>query len=176
MLMRMGYLVLGEFKTWDSLMVNRHPTKDIINPASNNAIITKAAPNTVPDQILLHGLTPSGAPISIHYRGGPPFPGTPGIDWRIQGDKGEIRLTSSSWSLNVGRPDTKIELFESGGQVEVAVPERDQWDELPVPAHNIARMYETFRKGEWVPDFGWAVGRHEMLEEMWRRFDEGQAV
>jgi hypothetical protein len=51
----------------------------------------------------------------------------------------------------------------------------DQWDELPVPAQNIARIYEAFRKGEWVPGFEWAVERHEMLEEIWRRFDEKQA-
>jgi len=174
--------VLGEFNTWDSLMANRHPTKDIINPASNNAIITKAAPNTVPDQIMLHGtLSPSNAPITIHYRGGKPFPNTPNIEWRIQGDKGEIRLTSSSWSLNVGRPDTTVELFdqakgEEKGEVEVVVMERDEWESLPMPARNIARMYEAFRKGEWVPDFEWAVGRHGMIEEMWRRYDASQSL
>ena len=170
--------MLGEFQSWDSLLSNRHATKDIINPAENNKVITKSAPNTVPDQIMLHGtVPPSGAPVTIHYRGGKPFPGTPGIEWRIQGDIGEIRLTSPSWSLNIGRPDTKIELFdvETGEvEVEVVVPERDQWDELPVPAQNIARMYEAFRKGEWFPDFEWAVRRHAMIEEMWRRYDVSQ--
>jgi predicted dehydrogenase len=171
-------LVLGEFKSWDSLLSNRHETKDIINPAENNKVITKDAPNTVPDQIMVHGtLTPSGAPITIHYRGGKPFPGTPGIEWRIQGDKGEIHLTSASWSLNVGPPDTKIELFDAeAGEVEVIVPERDRWDELPVPAQNIARMYEAFRKGEWFPNFEWAVRRHAMIEEMWRRYDASQTT
>ena len=53
------------------------------------------------------------------------------------------------------------------------MPERDQWDELPVPAQSITRMYEAFRKeGERVPDFEWAVKRHEMIEEMWRGYDE----
>jgi hypothetical protein len=77
--------VLGEFKSWDSLLSNRHETKNIINPADNNKIITKSAPNTVPDQIMVHDmLSPSGAPVTIHYRGGKPFLGTPGIEemWR----------------------------------------------------------------------------------------------
>jgi hypothetical protein len=135
-------------------MSNRHNFKDIINPAENNKVITKNAPNTVPDQIMLQGIaSPSGAPVAIHLRGGSPFPGTPEIEWRIQGDEGELRLTSPSHFLNIGHPETKVELFDAGtGRVEVLEPEKDQWDELPVQAHNIARMYEAFRKGEWYPD------------------------
>jgi hypothetical protein len=54
-------------------MVSRYSTKDIANPASNNAIITKATPNTFPVQIMLHGTVASGAPINIHYPGREPF-------------------------------------------------------------------------------------------------------
>ena len=167
---------MGEFKTWDSLLSNRHGFKDIIDPANNNEVIVKNAPNTVPDQIMLHGLvTPSNAPVSVHFRGGTPFPGTPNIDWRVQGEKGELRLTSSSWSLNVGRPDTKVEWYDAEkGTVEQLLSDRDEWDDLPVPAHNIARQYEAYRKGEWYPDFERAVKRHEMLEEIWKRYDRVQ--
>jgi hypothetical protein len=78
--------------------------------------------------------------------------------------------------LNVGRPDTKVELFDwEKGSVEEVVMESDEWDKLPVSAHNIARMYETFRKREWLPGFRWTVmKRHEMIVEMWRRYDMGQ--
>jgi predicted dehydrogenase len=157
-------------------MAIRNEKKDIVDPSQDNKVITKDATNTVPDQILLQGtVEQDNAPVSIHYRGGPPFPGTPNMQWWIQGSKGEIHLTSSSWSLNVGREDTKIEVFDRAtGKVTEVKPERDEWDELPVPAHNIARLYEAIRKGEWVPDFEWAVKRHEILEEMWRRFDESQ--
>lgn len=110
--------------------------------------------------------------MTINYRGGSTFPGTPALDWRIQCENGEVRVTSSSWSLNVGRPDTKIELWDGEKvAVEEVQVEADEWDELPVQAGNIARMYEAFRKGKWVPDFGWAVKRHEVLEEMWKRYD-----
>ncbi|TVY81618.1 Galactose/lactose metabolism regulatory protein [Lachnellula suecica] len=166
--------VLGEITTWNSLLSNRHEFKDIIDPSKDNKIIVKDAPNTVPDQIMLHGLvSPSNAPISIHFRGGKQFPGTPALEWRIQGEKGELRLTSSSFGLNVGTPDTKVELFdEESGIVEELVPNSSELDDLPIPAQNIARLYEAFRKGEWYPDFEWAVKRHEMLAEIWRRHDE----
>jgi predicted dehydrogenase len=156
-------------------MAIRNDKKDIIDPANENKVIIKDALNTVPDQLLLQGTVPSGAVVSIHYRGGPPFPGTPGIQWCIQGSKGELRLTSSSWSLNVGREDTKVEWFDrERGTVEELKGDVDELDELPVPARNIARVYEAYRKGDWVPDFEWGVKRHTMLEEMWRRFDESQ--
>jgi len=81
-------------------------------------------------------------------------------------------LSSTSWSLNVGRPATKLELYDANtGILESVFVEKDQWDELPYMAHNIARLYEAYRKKEWYPDFEWAVKRHEMLEEMWERFD-----
>jgi predicted dehydrogenase len=171
-----NHIVLGEFKTWDCLLSNRHEFKDIIDPAQGNKVIVKQARNTVPDQIMLQGIIGSpGVPISIHHRGGAPFPGTPIAEWRIQGDNGEIRITASSGSLNVGRPDTKIELFDkTTGEIEILVPEKGQWDNLPFAAHNIAKLYEAFRKNEWYPDFSWAVKRHEMIEEMWQRYDLSQ--
>lgn len=119
---------------------------------------------------------PSLAPVTVNYHGGSTFPGTPVLDWRIQCERGELRVTSSSWSLNVGRPDTKIQLwYGEEGTVEEVQVETDEWDELPVQAGNIARMYEAFRNGEWVPDFEWAVKRHEVLEEMWKRYDTSVA-
>lgn len=171
----MQSVVLGEFKTWNSLLSIQNEFKDIVDPAENNKVIVKDAPNTVPDQIMLQGTTTVNAPVAVHWRGGPPFPGTPGIDWRIQGRKGELRLISSSCALNVGRSDTKIEWYDAeNGLVEELLPDHDEFEDLPMPARNIGRQYEAFRKGEWNPDFDWAVRRHEMLEEMWERFDKAQ--
>lgn len=154
-------------------MSNGYPTKNIVDPASGNKVIVKNAPNSVPDQIMFHGVvTPSNTPVTMHFRGGEPFPGTPNMDWRILGTKGEIRLTGPSDSLNVGRVDTKVELFDAQtGKIEVVVPEQSPLDELPLLAHNIARMYEAYLKGEWYPDFEWAVKRHEMIERMWEQYD-----
>src|SRR4051794_40422931 len=107
----MSMVVLGDFKNYDSLLSIGHPKVDIIDRAANNKIITKGAPNSVPDQVMIQGtVSSSNAIVTYQWYGGKPFPGTPAADWRILGDKGELRLTSSSWALNVGRPETKIEL------------------------------------------------------------------
>jgi hypothetical protein len=167
-------LVLGEFKSYDSRLSIGYPIVDIIDH-SDGGIIEKGAVNTVPDQILIQGTLASNAIASYTWRGGSPFPSTPGADWRIVGSLGELHLTSSSWSLNVGRDDTKLQFFDkASGVVEDVEVESDEWDVLPWPARNIARLFEAHRKGEWVPDFKWAVRRHEFLEELWRRFDASQ--
>ena len=60
------------------------------------------------------------------------------------------------------------------------------WEEgvkdLPRPARNIAGIYEAFaedwddgeksgeeKKKAWYPDFEYALGRHEMLDEMYKK-------
>ncbi|KAL5318006.1 hypothetical protein ACEPPN_015110 [Leptodophora sp. 'Broadleaf-Isolate-01'] len=180
--------VIGEFKTWNSFLINQHPTKDIVESSNymsttDSTVVQASAPNNVPDQHLFRGITTSNIPFSMHRRGGAPFPGTPAVEWRIQGEKGEIRLTSSDYFIHMGHPEPciKIELFVEGegvsdvhwvdGEIDGV---RDEVTEsrLPVIARGIARLYEASRKGEWVPDWQWAVKRHEVVEEMWKRYDE----
>lgn len=164
--------MLGDFKDLDSLLSIGYPLVDIID-RTDGKVVEKDVPNTVPDQIMIQGTAkPSNASLSLQWRGGSQFPGTPRADWRIVGTKGELRITSASWALSVGHPETKVELFDKASEKveDVEVP-KDEWDELPIPAQNIARLYEAHRKGEWVPDFEWAVKRHEVLEGLWQRFD-----
>jgi hypothetical protein len=72
--------VHGEFQSWDSLLAVRNEGKGIINPSKDSKVITKDAPNTVPDQILLQGtVNQLGVQGSIDYRGDPPFPGMPNM-------------------------------------------------------------------------------------------------
>lgn len=167
---------MGDFDSYDSLLSIGYPTVDIIDGAANNKIIAKDVPNSVPDQVLIQGkVLPSNAVVSLQWRGGQSFPGTPQADWQIFGDKGSLRVTSSLWALNVGHPDTKLELFDARkGTVETVAAEKAGWDELPSRAHNIARLYEAYRKKEWYPDFEWAVKRHEIIEELWERFDQAR--
>jgi len=113
------------------------------------------------------------------------------VEWRIQGEKGEVRLVSEDYFIHMGhgRPKTRIELFVEGegeGNVKEVVWEEDEGEgerrdggdevskmDLPVFARGIARLYEGYRKWEeGVPDWDVAVKRHEVVEEMWRRYDE----
>jgi predicted dehydrogenase len=138
-------------------------------------VVEKSVRNTVPDQILMHGTTEtSDAFVSINLHAGKEMPGLPRLDWRIQGEKGWLRVTSPMLFLNVGTPETKLELYSTeSGQVEEVEVDKDEWDALPIPAQNIARLYEAYRKGEWYPTFDWAVRKHELIDGMWRRFDQG---
>lgn len=165
--------VLGKFKQFTSSSAITRPELDIVDYGAGGKLIEKAVRNTVPDQVLLHGtVESSNAPVTVKLHAGPEFPGLPRIDWRIQGTKGWIRLTSPVVSLNVGGPGIKIELFQTdSGEVKEVSPDVDEWDSLPVPAQNIARLYEAYRAGDWYPTFDWGVQRHEVLDAIWRQFD-----
>jgi hypothetical protein len=49
-------------------------------------------PVSAPDQVLVSGALVSGAPISVHYRGGMVRDGA-GLLWEINGTKGDIRIS-----------------------------------------------------------------------------------
>ncbi|KAF7171421.1 hypothetical protein CNMCM6106_005798 [Aspergillus hiratsukae] len=167
--------VLGEFKAFTSSCAISRPELDIVDYADGGRVIEKSVHNTVPDQILMHGTTEtSNAFVTINLYAGKEMPGLPRLDWRIQGEKGWLRVTSPMLFLNVGTPETKLELYSTeSGQVEEVKVDKEEWDALPIPAQNIARLYEAYRKGEWYPTFDWAVRRHELIDGMWKRYDQG---
>lgn len=60
------------------------------------------------------------------------------------------------------------------GKLEEVTWEKDEWDELPPPARNIGRLYEAYRKGgDGLVEFEEAVKRHNMLDDMYKSWDEG---
>lgn len=114
--------------------------------------------------------------MSINLHGGPGIPGVAAMDWRIQGETGWLRLTSPSVFLNIGHPDTKVELYDAeSDKFEELVPDKDEWSELPLPAQNIARLFDAYLKGQWYPDWEHALLRHEQAEQLWKDFDESQS-
>ncbi|KAF7596211.1 hypothetical protein BBP40_002743 [Aspergillus hancockii] len=165
--------VLGEFNIFRSFASISRPTLDIKDYGKGGKIVEEGVRNTVPDQILAYGtVEPSKAAVTIKLHAGKEFPGAPRLDWRIQGEKGWLRLTSPLLFLNVGGPGIKVEIAKyETGTVEELTPELDEWDELPIPAHNIARLYEAYRKNEWYPTFDWALKRHEAIDGIWKQFD-----
>jgi hypothetical protein len=58
------------------------------------------------------------------------------------------------------------------GTKEVLEVEKGELDNLPRAAQNIGRVYEAWRLGKWVPEWEWAVKRHEVIDGMWRNYDE----
>ena len=53
----------------------------------------KTLPMTSAHQVLVSGVLASGAPLSLHYRGGRPR-GGPGMAWEINGTRGDVRVTA----------------------------------------------------------------------------------
>ena len=181
--------MLGEVVTFKSLLVNQYPTVSITEPLTNK-IIDPARPNNVPNQICFNAVLESGAVLSYNLRGVPSpspnatprstgLPKTPSLEWRIFGSKGQIRIVSydqmlNTWSLNA-RPDQLIvEVYdvESDTITPVDVAE-DSFEDLPLPARNIAHLYEAFAStsgdGEqhWYPDFQYALKQHERIDKMY---------
>ncbi|KAK8092530.1 hypothetical protein PG999_014729 [Apiospora kogelbergensis] len=151
--------------------------KPIAAPSSN--LPRRMAPS-FPTNILRRTMTPSSSmarwpPPSLcssQCTEDPPFKGTPALDWRILGSKGELRVTASGVFLQIGYPDQKIEFFDaSADQVTEVSVQTDKWDEtLPQPAGNVARVYELIAGDaegkKSLCSFEDAIERHRFLESL----------
>lgn len=108
-------------------------------------------------------------------RGGSPFKGEPGLTWRIYGDKGEILVTASGPFLQVGYPDMVIKLHDHGSDAVEDI----NWvgtggnvgQELPMPARNVAQMYDAYAEGKSFPAFDVALTRHKLLDAVYKSSD-----
>jgi predicted dehydrogenase len=126
---------------------------------------------------MTHGFFESGAAFSFSLRGGPPFKDTPGLEWRIYGEDGEIRLAAPGGLIQIGYPDIKISVHDfANGKNEVTEVELDvdHLDRLVVPTRNVGRVYEAIAAGETgeadvVCTFENAVERHRYVEEIYRQ-------
>lgn len=179
--------VLGKITTFKSHLVNRHPKVDIVEPGSGQ-VLEAERPSDVPTHVAMIASTESGALLTYQLR-----PGVvqvarselqtdrpPAIDWRIFGSNGEIRVRSwdtsiNTWSLNADKPELKVEIYREGvGEFVELDTVADEFSTLPLPARNIARVYEAYsaaRAGDesaWYPDFEYALERHKMLESMYQ--------
>ena len=178
---------LGEFRSSTSHMQIQRPSVPIRdtkehrpqNTGSNtNEEIVETVRSDVPDLIILNGVLNSGASLSVTFRRGQPFKGSPGLQWQIYGETGEIQVTSSGPSLQALDSGIKIQIHDfATDQVEDA-PWQWHHHELPPQARNIAALYEAFyqQQGGQYPTFEDAVSRHRQLEEMFDRFDKDQRL
>ncbi|KAI1809565.1 NAD-binding Rossmann fold oxidoreductase family protein [Poronia punctata] len=157
------------FTSATALLANRRPTVKLTG--SNDEILTESHPKTADDTIFIQGTVgESSIPVLFSLQGGPQFKGTAGLDWRILGTKGELRITSSGPLLSIGSPDQKVEFHDLEKDEVVTVEvEKDGFDEeLPLPARNVARIYEGIAgvegRREFLCSFEDAVERHRFLD------------
>lgn len=167
--------VLGPLeKGFDARFKIGHPEVDLVDEQQRTI---RRATKDVPDQVVLQGQLAdhAGALFSLQLRGGANFKGdADGLVWTLYGPKGELKITHSSSNLNVGTefPTTKARFhrFNTDTVEDLAVDQEQPafFRQLPLPARNIARLYEAFARDDESAgvDFADALRLHEALEDI----------
>ncbi|KAI8629729.1 NAD-binding Rossmann fold oxidoreductase family protein [Xylariaceae sp. FL1651] len=153
-----------------SLLANRRKYQKLLD--KDGKVINEKFEATFEDTIFLHGTLSTGVPLSFSLRGGKHFKDSPGLDWRIYGETGEIRVTSPQAFLQIGHPDTKVQVYDFEKdeieEVEVKKDEFDEGDKYGQPAKNVGRLYKGLAEGQVNCSFEDAVLRHELIDAMYK--------
>jgi predicted dehydrogenase len=163
------HLVLGYgFETAKSVLANRRPIVKLLNNDDEKKVLDAEHKKTSDDTIFFTGTLSNGIPLSYSLRGGKAFKGAGALDWRIYGEKGELRITGSGPFIQIGYPDLKVELhdFESDEVTEIKVDE--DLEKFIFPARNVARVYKELRAGKNNCSFEDAVERHRLIAGLYK--------
>lgn len=138
-------------------------------------------PMDAPDQVLVNGLLASGAPISIHYRGGLPR-GGPGFVWEINGTEGDIRVTAASGHTQMVQLALEGARADARGLRPLAVPQAllDGWPADGIVG-NVARLYarmaaDLAQGTRTAPGFDDAVELHRVIAAIEAAAGQGTRV
>ncbi|KAK4542709.1 hypothetical protein LTR36_006281 [Oleoguttula mirabilis] len=172
------HFVLGEYASSQAHWQIQRPNQTIVNreTGAKRLIISD-----VPDLVSLHGtLQPSryvaeGASLVVHFRSGPPFPGTTAFAWTITGQKGEIRVSSERGpSIQVAADDVPVPIevhdFATGEVKQVEWTWEEWQGTLSARGRNIGKVYDLLYEGRveksGVANFETAAVRHRQLNAM----------
>jgi predicted dehydrogenase len=134
----------------------------------DGSVAKKNAKKTNPDHVMIQGSLKSGAVLSAMIRGGAPFKGSPGLEWSIYGERGEIRITGPSAFIEiVGTNSIQLHDFATDEIVEIAL-KNGAFAEMGPINRNLASVYEAIAAGDKtiLCDFERAVKRHQFIEEV----------
>ncbi|PCG91585.1 Hypothetical protein PENO1_093020 [Penicillium occitanis (nom. inval.)] len=161
--------VLGEFSSFQSLLSNQRSVVKIVE--ADGSVVKENAVKTTPDHVMIQGMLNSGAVLSATIRGGAPFKGSPGLEWSIYGEKGEIRITGPSAFIEiVGTTSIQLHDFTTDEVVELQLKNRTSAP-MDSKTRNVARIYEAIAVGanRLLCDFEGAVKRHQFIEEVYNQ-------
>jgi predicted dehydrogenase len=163
--------VLGEVAEVSAVLATRRTT-------ALAADTGEMLPVTAPDQVLVSGVLASGAPLSIHYRGGTARDGD-GLLWEINGTEGDIRVSGPSGHTQMVQLSLK---GARGGDeafrpLEVPASYRSGWPEDVEPG-NVARVYARMARDlsegtRSAPSFEDAVAVHRVIVAIERAAEGG---
>lgn len=176
--------LLGEFGEWHARAQIQRPG---ISITSDHGPSSKVI-SDVPDLIAVHGslqgrpYVAEGATLSVNFRNGTPFKGSPSFVWTINGEKGEIEVVSPSgpylMSDSYSAPIVvRLHDFESDTVSDVAWDWKEWQHELPIRARNVGEVYERYAEtitGKGAP--AWpnledGVKRMREIDELLQQFD-----
>lgn len=166
---------VGQTETVQGFLQLQRPKVPIRDPKTGE--IVETVRSDVPDLITTVGTLKAsptveeGAQLSVRVRRGAPFPGEPSLKWFVNGEKGEIRLTSTT-SMALQLTDSKSEVVLEVHDFETDQVETVDWnwapwqEELPVFARSVGSVYEAYADGKEgdYPTFEDALAHHEKLE------------
>lgn len=139
--------------------------------------VIKTVRSDVPDLVIATGtlraspIAQEGATLYVRLRRGQPFPGEDPLVWTINGEKGEIRLSSP------GGTALQATAYNKPVTIEVHDHETDEvqeieWDwaewqkGISVVGRNTGALYDNYANGGEYPTFEDALKLHEELEEI----------
>ena len=165
--------VLGDVGELSAVLANRRTRVKALDTG-------EMVPMTSHDQVLFCGLMTSGAPISLHFRGGDARDGN-GFDWQINGTEGDLQLTGRSGHTQ------QVQLVLKGGRagdkemkaMDVPAAYREGGDNPMVG--NVARLYgrmaADLSKGtHTAPTFADAVEVHRVIDAIEKSAKSGMRV
>jgi predicted dehydrogenase len=166
--------ILGEVAEVGAILVNRRTEAKALDTGV-------VVPMTAHDQVLVAGLMASGAPLSMHYRGGDARDGK-GLLWQINGAEGDLQLEAPSghsqqaaFVLSGGRgSDKSIKPLAT----PPSLPEVGPADPL---TGNVARIYARMASDlhtgtRTAPRFSDALEIHKIITAIEESARSGQRV
>ncbi|KAK5118569.1 hypothetical protein LTR85_008034 [Meristemomyces frigidus] len=175
------HFVLGEYSSSQAHLQIQRPNQTVINRDTG---AKKAATSDVPDLMAVHGTLQSsgyvaqGASLVVSFRTGPPYPGTTAFVWTINGEKGEIQISSERGAFIQAQEahipiPIEVHDFATNEVKKVEWAWEDWQERLSSRGRNIGKLYDLLYEGRLeergAADFESAVARHRQLDAMlWR--------
>jgi predicted dehydrogenase len=140
-------------------------------------------PMNTPDQVLVHGVLQSGAPLSMQLRGG--LPRGTRLLWEINGTEGDLRITARSEHVPViNITPLRVEAGRKGeeGYSEFEIPSSFDFGlDDAIAARNVAGLYRLMAQDlthgtHSAPDFEDAVSLHRVLHAIEQSAETGMRV
>ncbi|KAL7924480.1 hypothetical protein ACQKWADRAFT_311260 [Trichoderma austrokoningii] len=161
--------VLGEFASIKSTFAVQNPVVKLVNSKTGN-VVNPGKRRTAPDHMLVQGALESGAMVSISTRTAPqPIDGHY-LRWLITGSEGELELTISGRTFQMGSDPKSLRFVEKDGETQTINWEQDEprhVTNVASPGLNTARLFEAYALDkDCYLDFEKAVKLHKLLDRI----------